>query len=193
MPLLHAARAGDRNTLHPGTFTVIPARNRPPTDESMLPPPPPGFALRGIPIDETHEHLRGAPTQEDIYEAYDLTLMGLDAKRQREQLATITDEPGDAVTASAVASHAVQATATFEPLPMTLEERVDRAIQLHGLLPDRLLKPKEGEKERNLEEYVQFGQVRKTYRPDRRPDRAQLGLQVQPGSRQGSDSLLSQE
>jgi hypothetical protein len=41
-----------------------------------------------------------------------------------------------------------------------VEERVDRAIQLHGLLPDKLLKPKIGEPEMHLETYVQYGQAR---------------------------------
>jgi hypothetical protein len=86
--------------------------------------------------------------------------MGLDAKRQREQLRTISDEPGDAAKANAAVAQEAQASATFEPLPFTLEERVDRAIQLHGLLPDRLLKPKKEEPYKNLELYVQYGQVR---------------------------------
>jgi hypothetical protein len=153
MPLLHALRATDRNTLHPGTFTVIPARCRPPTTEDMLPRPP-STEVKGIP----EEQALAAPIG-DPYEGVDLTLMGLDAKRQREQMKTIIDEPGDAVKAAAVVAQEAQASATFEPLPPTVEERVYRAIQLHGLLPDRLLKPKQGEPEAHLEIYVQYGQA----------------------------------
>jgi hypothetical protein len=163
MPLVHALRAADRNTLHPGTFTVIPARCRPPTDESMLPPPPPGSVLKGIPVDQEKQQLASAApaTGSDMYEGVYLTLMGLDAKRQREQLATVTDEPGDAVKASAAAAQEEQASATFEPMPMTLEERIDSAIHmLKALLDKELLKPKVDEEARNLQTYVQYGQVR---------------------------------
>jgi hypothetical protein len=77
MPLLHALRAADRSTLHPGTFTVIPARCRPPTDESMLPPPAPSSVLKGIPMDKEQDQLAAAAPVSDIYEGVNLTLMGL--------------------------------------------------------------------------------------------------------------------